>query len=140
MSKKRIVGFSVLGLAVLVVLVAVINSGGSSGPGPSQSGPTPTPEPVVVVAAETLHAEREANATRFDDKYKGTWVQVSGIVEGVDSGDVTLAGGSLLENVVLQDLPRDVQGSVDKGQRFEAVCRMGNFILFSIYMEDCRLP
>lgn len=136
MSKKRIALFSLVGLVVLGVIVAVANSGSDSGPSQSDS----PPEPIAVLTATELYAEREANATRFDDQYKDQWVQVSGTVTLIDNNKVTLSTGMLLEEVVLNDLPRDAQASANRGQRFEAVCRVGNFILFTMNMEDCRLP
>ena len=109
----------------------------ASEPSPREPEPTPTPPPTV--SAEELYQEREANATRYDLKYQGKWVQITGVVEGIDGGRVSLvAGGSFLSNVDLHDLSRQEQARADKGQEFTALCRVGNYILGTINLRDCR--
>lgn len=43
-----------------------------------------------------------------------------------------------LNYMVLNDLPREVQASVNKGQEFIATCKVGDYIVGSIQLEDCR--
>ena len=109
---------------------------------PSVSEPSPRepePTPPLTVSAEGLYQEREANATRYDLKYQGKWMQITGVVEVIDGGEVSLvAGGSFLSNVDLHDLSRQEQARADKGQEFTALCRVGNYILGTINLRDCR--
>ena len=108
----------------------------ASEPSPREPEPTPTPPPTV--SAEGLYQEREANATRYDLKYEGKWVQITGVVEGIDGGEVSLVAGGFLSNVDLHDLSAQEQARADKGQEFTALCRVGNYILGTINLRDCR--
>lgn len=101
----------------------------------------------VRLTATQLYNEREANATRFDDQYKGKRLIVSGEVVGIDNGMVRLgteqvygSSTSLSDflTVNLEDLPRGVQASVNKGQYFTASCEVSNYIIGSIMMKDCQ--
>ena len=105
----------------------------------------PTPPPAV--SAVDLYAEREANATRFDMDRKGNWVTVTGLVAGVEDGKIKLVtdlagfdvmGDVFLEYIALEHLPETVQASVNKGQQFTATCEVGNYILGTMYLKDCR--
>ena len=108
----------------------------ASEPSPREPEPTPTPPPTV--SAEGLYQEREANATRYDLKYKGKWVQITGVVEGIDGGEVSLVAGGFLSNVDLHDLSAQEQARADKGQEFTALCKVGDYILGTINLRDCR--
>ena len=114
--------------------------------------PTATPVPLERISAEELWAEREKNATRFDDTYKGRRVEIYGLVGEIDGGEVRLvvdlatyhtmrnAGIDfpLVEYIALHDLPRAVQASVDKGEVFQAVCTIESFIILAMNLGDCR--
>ena len=111
--------------------------------------PTTTPMPPPSVTAVMLYQERKDNATRFDLTYKGKWVSITGMVGQVEDGDVRLVvdeeayrllGGIFIEYIALQDLPVEVQASVDKGQQFTATCKVGNYILGTMILEDCSIP
>ena len=43
-----------------------------------------------------------------------------------------------LNYIALNDLSREVQASVNKGQEFTATCRVGGYIIGGIQLEDCR--
>ena len=103
--------------------------------------PTATPKPVESVTAQELYDAREANATRFDDQYKGKTVRVSGQVVKIEGGDVTLGidlGYGIdtygFVGVQLRDLSKDDQISLDKGQQISAVCEVGNYIIGTMMM------
>lgn len=111
--------------------------------------PTTTPTPPPSVMAVELYQERENNATRFDLTYKDKWVTVTGTVGEVEDGDIRLVvdeesfrvlGSIFIEYIALQDLPKEVQASADKGQQFTATCKVGNYILGTMYLEDCSVP
>ena len=97
--------------------------------------------PVGSFTPSELLAEREANATRYDDTYKGKYITITGEVRRIDSGRVTLSSGFLSfgSTVDLRDMPREEQAALDKGQVIYANCKVGNFILGSITLTDCRL-
>ena len=109
-----------------------------------ETGPKSTTPPTQINAT-ALWEEREANATRFDDTYKGNWATVSGLVAKIEGGDVHLVVdeesfdilGMAFETLALQDLPRDVQSSLDKRDEFTATCKVGNFIIVTMFLEDC---
>ena len=86
------------------------------------------------------------NATRYDQNYKGKWVRISGLVSTVDGGAVKLAAdessffaiGMSVKEVWLNDLSTGAQASVSAGDRVEATCKVGDFIILSIMLNDCR--
>ena len=80
-------------------------------------------------------------------EYKDKWMIVSGIVGEIDNGEVRLVvdqesydllDGLFFEYVALKDLPQSAQASANKGQTFTATCKVGNFILGTMYLEDCK--
>ena len=110
------------------------------------SRPTATPVPAPSVTAVDLYQERKDNATRFDLQRKDKWVSITGMVGQVEDGDIRLVvdedayrllGSLFIEYIALQDLPDAVQASVDKGQQFTATCKVGNFILGTMFLKDC---
>ena len=125
-----------------------------------------TPTPPLRISSKALWAERENNATRFDDTYKGEWVVVYGQVGEVESGDVRLVvntsmddymqglsdltqglgvdmsapdfGMPLMEYIALQDLPREQQAMPNSGQWFEATCKVEGMTFMSMQLGDCH--
>ena len=130
----------------------------------AQAEPTPEPTPRPVrISAEELWRERENNATRFDDTYKGKWVVVYGEVAEVDDGDVRLTvdsdslgmdlsefgidtsdidlGLPLMAYIAMQDLPREQQAAPNAGDQFEATCKVEDFRAMGyevMYLGDCH--
>ena len=100
--------------------------------------PDQPPASAPSVTAQQLIAEREANATRFDAERKGKWVRVSETVDRIDNGKVYLLGDGFLEEVVLEDLSQETQVSLNIGDQFSATCKVGDYIIGSIFMEDCQ--
>ena len=108
--------------------------------------PLPTVEQIISLTAVELYGEREANATRYDVQYKGKSVRIKGFVGKIDGGQISLvvdhAAFSLLdttflESIELHDLPINDQVKANKGEGFEAVCTVGDYILGSIQLRDC---
>ena len=141
----------IVGVVVLVVLIGILAAifGGDSGSNES-AGPTalatppptatlaPTATPPPQMSAQALLAEREANATRFDATFKGKWVTVSGQIEKIDGGKVYLRGDGFLSDVVLEDLSADKQIPLNVGEEFSATCKVGNYILGTIFLNSCQ--
>ena len=123
------------GIALIVLLIIVIAIVGSSDSTTSDGPTTPPPK----LTAQELLAEREANATRFDANRKGQWIAVTGNIERIDDGNVYLRGDGFISDVVLEDLSQEEQIPLNIGQDFSAVCVVGNYIIGSIYMNDCRV-
>ena len=121
-----------IGLLVVVgIVIGLLTSGGEDQPDqPPASAPS--------VTAQQLLAEREANATRFDAERKGKWVRVSGTVDRIDNGKVYLLGDGFLETAALEDLSQETQVSLNVGDQFSATCKVGDYIIGSIFMEDCQ--
>lgn len=118
-------------LVVVGIVIGLLTSGGEDQPDqPPASAPS--------VTAQQLLAEREANATRFDAERKGKWVRVSGTVDRIDNGKVYLLGDGFLETAVLEDLSQETQVSLNVGDQFSATCKVGDYIIGSIFMEDCQ--
>ena len=131
-------------MALLITMIACEESGSPSTT-TDASISTATPTSVMApwasaprLTAKQLLDEREANATRFDTTRKDKWVRVSGSVERIDNGKVYLLGDGFLSNVVLEDLSQDVQIALNIGQDSSAACKVGDYILGSIYMYDCQ--
>ena len=108
--------------------------------------PLPTVEPLLSITAVELYGEREANATRYDVQYKGKKVRISGLVGKIDGGQISLVvdhatfnllDTTFLESIELHDLPINDQIKANKGEGFEAVCTVGDYILGSIQLRDC---
>ena len=130
----------IVGVVVLVVLIGILAAifGGDSGSNES-AGPTATATPPPPqMSAQALLAEREANATRFDATFKGKWVTVSGQIEKIDGGKVYLRGDGFLSDVVLEDLSADKQIPLNVGEEFSATCKVGNYILGTIFLNSCQ--
>ena len=145
MTKRKLLIGGGAGLLLLIIIIAAVSGGGGNGDDEETTSVPPTPPPAIT--AERLYQEREDNATRFDDTYKGNWVRVTGIVGEVDGGEVRLVvdmesyeilEGLFLDYVALEDLPRDAQARANKGETFTATCKVGSFILGSMNLEDCR--
>ena len=110
----------------------------------------PEPDPgstPVAIGAEELYQEREDNASRYDLNYGGKWVRVTGLVGDIDSGEIRLVvdmesyrvlGGLFLEYIALNDLSQEVQASAEKDREFTATCKVGNYILGTINLDNCR--
>ena len=148
--KKIWIGIGV-GIGILVVIGALASETEETPASPPVVGsqpktvaptsvPAPTAIPVEEVTATQLIQERDDNAARFDMQRKGKWVTVTGTVDRIDNGNIYLDGGTFLSDVSLDDLPRDVQASVDKGSEFTATCKVGNYILGTMNMERCAVP
>ena len=75
----------------IVCLVAVLGcSDGTSTDAAAAREPTATATPPLRISAPELWDAREANPLRFDDTYKGNWVQIYGVVGEIDGGEVRL--------------------------------------------------
>ena len=141
------------GLIVLIIVISAVTSDGEqeSSPtqgqasSPSQAVEVKEEERVETITAQALYDARDENATRFDDQYKGKRVRVRGQVVKIDGGRVTLGVDATgfgidemgLFGLDLNDLPRDVQVSLNRGQQFTAVCKVGNFVIGTMQMDDC---
>ena len=110
--------------------------------------PQPTSAPPPLITAKKLYAEREANATRFDDTYKDKLITITGKVGEIDSSTVKLIVDDDLfevldtvgfEYVALNDVARDVQVTLNKGQEITAICKVGSYILGTINLDDCKV-
>ena len=156
MKKKIIIGV-IVGFVVLGVIGAIVGEGEDPAKpaGSVQStrqpvataAPEPTVPPPPSITAEKLYAEREANAARFDQNYKGKWVTITGRIGEVDGGEVRLVtdpesyrilGQLMLNYVALNDLPTEVQVSLNKDDEFTAVCRVGNYIMGTMQLNKCQ--
>ena len=110
--------------------------------------PDSTPaEPAIEISAVELYAEREANATRYDYNYMSKWVRISGLVGKVDNGKVSLVtdeesfsllGTTFLNTVDLNDLSEQFQINTNVGSRISATCKVGDYFLGTINLDDCK--
>ena len=140
--RKVLVGALVVLIVIIVIGVVVGDGGEEDAPQVTKAGPTSTSEPVISISANELYAEREANATRYDDTYKGKWIIVTGTVREIDGGDVRLLvqGDDFgIFSVDLQDVPRSEQVQLNKGDQIAARCRVGDYIIGTIYLKSCKL-
>ena len=73
-------------------------------------------------------------------------MRVSGLIGEIDNGKIQLVVdeesfnliGIAVHTVDLNDLPTDVQASANKGERFTATCKVGDYILGSMQLRDCK--
>jgi hypothetical protein len=146
-GKKKWVLWTVIGVALFFVCVGVLSTVGESSEGTPERQQAKPAAPVTTITAQELYDEREANATRYDAQYLGKTVRVTGQVVKIEGGDVTLGvdstGFGIDESgffgVDLRDLSQENQISLDKGDQVSAVCKVGNYVIGTINMEDCAL-
>ena len=100
--------------------------------------PTFTATPVPRLTTQALLRERETNAVRFDAQRKDKWIEIVGVIERIESGDVHLRGTDFLSSVVLKNLSTEELIALDRGDRFTATCKVGSFVLGSMILRDCR--
>ena len=55
-----------------------------------------------------------------------------------DANPTPSFGGFGLNYIALNDLPQEDQARAEKGQEFTAVCKVGEYILGTINLRDCR--
>ena len=144
---KRWVLWTVIGVALFFVCVGVLSTVDESSEGTPERQQAKPEAPVTTITAQELYDEREVNATRYDAQYLGKTVRVTGQVVKIDGGDVTLGVDATgfgidetgLFGVDLGDLSQEEQISLDKGDQVSAVCKVGDYIIGTINMEDCAL-
>ncbi len=124
--------------AVSVFVFALIIMGCGAEPTPTPSAPTATPTPIPRVSAQTLFNERDSNAVRFDAQRKDKWITVYGRIERIESESVYLRVDGLMDSMRLNDLSEAEIIRLDKGQRFEATCVVGLYVLGTMFLNDCR--
>ena len=143
--RKILIG---VGAVVLVLILLGICVSSPEDSGSSATETVVEAVPSFVITAQELYDEREANATRYDANFKGKLIRVSGQVVVIDGGDVTLGvdpGFGLgldttgLSGVDLTGLTQQEQISLDKGDQVSAMCKVGDYILGSIRLRDCKL-
>ena len=100
--------------------------------------PTFTATPVPRLTTQALLRERETNAVRFDAQRKDKWIEIVGVIESIESGDVHLRGNGFLSSVVLKNLSTEELIPLDRGDRFTATCKVGSFVPGSMFLRDCR--
>lgn len=101
------------------------------------AAPLVTATPAPLVQAWDLCYEREDNADRYDARYKGNWVRVSGEIVEIEGGRVYLDADSFRCGVALYDLSDDVRIGLSRWDDFTATCKVGNFIFGRIRLKDC---
>lgn len=134
---KKKICLAIGGLFVLLIVVGIAVSGDSESSTRQTATPTPI-TPVANVTAVQLLSEREANATRYDATYKGKWVAITGRVDRIDDGKVYLEGNDFISSVALEDLSEGEQIALDVGQSVTYTCRVGDYILGTIFARSCR--
>ena len=133
-----------IGLTSLACLSAEIQvSSASVTPAPTTISAAPTPATIsatpIIISATELYQEREANATRFDQNFKGKRVLIIDIIDSIDGGQVRLrVDSSFLGDVSLHDLPVAVQVRANKGEEFSAVCTVDSYIIATMNLRDCQ--
>ena len=113
---------------------------------PTAVPPTATPKPIESVTAQELYDAREANATRFDDQYKGKTVRVSGQVVTVEDGDVTLgidlataSTHMALSACTSMTSRRKNRSPSIRANRYPPSAKLGNYIIGTMMMKKCKL-
>ena len=125
-TRKKVI----IGVVVGLVIIGIIVSFAGEPPSPTTAPesvqqpvatfvPEPTTPPPPSITAEKLYAERDANATRFDQTYKGQWVTVTGLVGEIDGGEVRLVTDMESyrpprSHVQLHSSERSVEGGPDQ--------------------------
>ena len=91
---------------------------------------------VQIISAAKLYAERENDATRFAHMYKDKRIITYGLVERIVNDTVYLDVG-VLDEVALKGLPARWLLDLNSGDTVRAECTVGNYIPYTIYLDDC---
>ena len=86
-------------------------------------------------ASQLVHA-REENASRFDLEWKGSRINITGVVDSVDDGVIYLAVDNFLGSVALEGLSQEEQAKWIPGDQVEYACEVGDHEFGTISM-DC---
>ena len=107
------------------------------------SGTPPKPDDIPTSTVENLHRIREDNATRFDDEWKGKWVEISGdIIDFEGNKPILHTGmgpGLLRDGSRMYGLEREDVIKYSKYDSITAHCTVGNYVLGSIQFNNCTL-
>lgn len=107
--------------------------------------PAAAPEPAMAITADELYAAYDSNEVAADQRFKGRLVQVSGVVESVDSGIsdepiVSLAAGDYgIGSVYAYGLESNVAATLSKGQGVSLSCTANGELLGTPALRDCSL-
>jgi hypothetical protein len=109
----------------------------------TESAPAPVAEPAISVGARELFAPYNANEVAADQQFKGKRLRVIGTIESIDSdfGDepVVLLSAGDFQSVHVQGLPKDVAGTLAKGQEITVACSGGGEVIGSPILDDCSI-
>ncbi len=131
-----VVGAVLGGLLLLIIVAGICTASESTDDGEQVSEPAATP---IAITAQRLYEEREENATRYDDTYKGRLVRVTGNIARIDGGEVSLSISGAIGSVALDGIPREDQVLLNPNDQVVAVCTVGEYVLGTINLEKCQL-
>jgi hypothetical protein len=139
--KRAIVGMLVVGLGFLTVGCEVPEDGGSSGSKASS-------KPDVSVDAKKILKEFEENEASADGKYKGKTLEVSGVVDKVDTEildedeySVQIGGGTDFELITVNcndQSSKDVS-KIKKGQKITVIGAFDDGGDLGVELADCTI-
>jgi len=103
-------------------------------------------QPVVDVTLRQLVEECEANQVAFEDNWKGKSVRVQGSIKEIDAGfsggtlRLRKPGGSRWDSISALGIPRDVLGTLSKGDQVTLQCESVREVMGDPTLYDCSLP
>ena len=122
-------------MKLAIILIASLTLAVTVGCG--ESAPVDLGDPYT---AEQLIQARNENASRFNLDWKGKRINVTGVVDRVDAGNIYLEAGDHSDSVALDDLVQEEQALWNPGDMVEYACEVGDYVSGIIFMEDCDLP
>jgi hypothetical protein len=103
------------------------------------------PQPVVNGDLREMIKECDANQVAFEDKWEGKTVRVQGVIKEIDAGisggtlQLRKPGGSRWDSISARDIPRDVLGSLSKGDQVTLQCERVLEVMGDPTLYDCSL-
>lgn len=96
------------------------------------------------VTAAEIASVYKANEVRGDERFKGKKLEVTGKIDGIDSGIgdtpvIRLQGADMFQDVMVNDVPRAAAAKLEKGQTITVVCRGDGEIIGMPRLDECEL-
>lgn len=132
-----------VGLAVLAGSIGAAAESAKATANTAQIEAAADAGPAKAVSALELFNAYEANEIAADQAYKDQRLEVSGVIEGIDSDlsdepVVKLSAGTF-QSVHVQDLTQTVAASLSKGQQITVTCIGGGEVVGSPILKNCTL-
>jgi hypothetical protein len=129
-----------IGIGVISVGTCLATMGGSKS---KTTAAEDSAQPATSVDAAALIKAYKENEVAADQQFKGKRLEVSGVIERVDSDfadePVIAIGIGGFDNVLAHGLSKDVAAKLKKGERITLVCRGNGEVIGSPQLDRCTV-